>query len=102
MRLVKMVGFAALFATAVPAIAALPPYYQRAEEIKAIMEDSAIANALDKRPIDSISHVGEDIYELRAGTCRMTVRLRDVPGDHPPGPRQFTVHAGQPVCAKAK
>lgn len=97
---------AALFLLALTAagaaLAALPPQYQRQEELERIIASPDVEAALASRPIDEVRAVDTDVYEVRAGECRLTVRIVDVPrpegAEAMPGPRDFTLDVGTPVC----
>jgi hypothetical protein len=86
-----------------PAFAALPPHYQRQDELVAI-----IAHVVEEfgigRPIESILMKGTDFYDVVSGSCHMEVMIVDVPppADAEPiaGPRQFAVESGPLVCAQ--
>jgi hypothetical protein len=86
---------------AAPASAALPPQYQRAEELKAVVADARIANAFDGAPIERVEYVGRDRYRVSAGRCRLDVAIVDLPtpADRA-GPRRFAVRAGARACGR--
>lgn len=88
--------------SALLAEAALPPYYQRAREMQAILESRDVALRLqDHGPIDILQRVAEDLYRLKAGPCSLDVRIIDEPADHRPGwagPRRFHLDVGEVVC----
>lgn len=96
----KWVGLVMLAGT-VPAMAALPPHYQRQDELEAI-----IAHVLEEfgiaRPIESIMMKDTDFYEVISGACHMEVVIVDVPPapetEPMAGPRQFAVESGPLVC----
>ena len=82
-------------------MAALPPHYQRQNELVAII-DHVIEEFGINHPIDSILMKDTDFYEVVSGGCHMEVVIVDVP---PPdgaeamaGPRQFAVESGPLVC----
>ena len=77
--------------------AALPPYWQRAAEIKAIFESNDVANALKDRPVDRVERIGEDSYQLQSGACKLEVRIIGEK-QNMPGPRKFTLRVGKPAC----
>ncbi len=101
MRLRTIIGVGALMTISVPAMAALPPYYQRIKEITAIIEHGGVNTALNEEPIDAVTYMSEDVYHVRGGKCRVVVRLNDIPRNMP-GPRAFSIHVGKPICTKAK
>ena len=100
MRVLACAGLATMLMT-LPALAALPPHYQRQNELEAIIahvvEEFGIGN-----PIDSIVMKDTDFYEVISGACRMEVVIVDIPpkpGAEPmAGPRQFAVESGPLVC----
>jgi hypothetical protein len=82
------------------ALAALPPYWQSAREIEAIVNDARVHDALKyEEPILSVTTTGDDVYELRTARCRVTVTIVDAPqAEGMVGPRQFELEVGQAVC----
>lgn len=90
-------ALAPLVFTAATAQAALPPYWQRAAEIKAILEDGDVANALKDEPVDAVEWSSDDLYKVRAGVCTLDVRIVSDPQDMP-GPRKFHLEIGKPGC----
>lgn len=102
---VRLLGVAAVAtlagaATGTAALAALPPYWQSAREIGAILEDPRVHDALKyEEPIVSISATGEDVYILRTERCSVTVRVVDKPDAEPvAGPRQFDLEVEEAQC----
>lgn len=89
---------AAAIVVAMPALAALPPEYQRAAELKAVI--AAATEVLE--PIDGVVFVVWDVYEARSGHCAVVVTIADVPleeGREPVmGPRRFKAVAQAPIC----
>ncbi len=90
----------ALAAGAGTALAALPPYWQSAREIGAIVEDPAVHDALKyEEPILSITTSGDDVYLLKTERCTVTVTIVDKPDAEPVmGPRQFALEVGDAQC----
>lgn len=82
------------------AVAALPPYYQRALEFETILKNAEVARALEGRgPIDGVARTGEDEYVVEAGKCTLKVKI--VPAGGPesmPGPRRIKLEVGAPTC----
>lgn len=80
--------------------AALPPYYQRALEFETILKNAEVAKALSgKGPIDSLSRLGEDLYEIKAGPCALSVKIvTDPNAPVMPGPRPVKLEVGTPQC----
>ena len=85
----------------VPAFVALPPHYQRQDELVAIIGHVVEEFGID-HPIESILMKGTDFYEVVSGACHMEVVIVNVPppADAEPmaGPRQFAVESGPLVC----
>ena len=77
--------------------AALPPNYQRARELTAIID--AVASALEDHPVDSVSHVDGFVYEVIAGPCRITATIEPKPSEGIAGALQFTVALSRPACS---
>ena len=84
-----------------PALAALPPHFQRQAELVAILNHVTEEFGIS-RPIESIVMKGVDFYDVRSGSCHMEVvivSLPPEPGKAPVvGPRQFAVESGPLVC----
>jgi hypothetical protein len=101
-RLVRLstVAVAGCVAAASSASAALPPYWQSAKQIAAIVNDQQVHDALKyEEPILSISTTGNDIYELKTERCTLTVTIVDKPSNSGMvGPQQFDVEVGQADC----
>ncbi len=92
-------GFAAL--TALPALAALPPQYQRQKELQAIIADAAVVDAFGFDGIGAVEFVAPDLYRVTGGNCTLEVKIIDVPNSHGEGwagPREFALEVGEPVC----
>lgn len=90
----------ALAATVTSAAAALPPYWQSAREISAIVNDARVHDALKyEEPILSISTTGDDVYELKTPRCTLRITIVDKPlAEGMVGPRQFDLEVGQADC----
>jgi hypothetical protein len=86
-----------LFATATAAQAALPPYWQRARELTAILENSDVARELDEAPITRIEATSEDRYRVSSGNCTVDVQLIGKARSNP-GPRLFDLRVGKRKC----
>jgi hypothetical protein len=80
------------------ALAALPPQYQRQAELVRIIQDPDVTRGLQDEPIESITPFAVDVFEVRSQTCFVRVIIIDIPGDHPPGPRQFEVVVNEATC----
>ena len=84
-----------------PASGALPPKYQRLAEIRAVLDNRAVSDALGDTPINSVVYVRTDLYRVTAGRCRIDARIVGLPmPDGVVGARRFEVRAGQRVCAR--
>lgn len=94
---VRMVVVMAVVLTALPALAALPPHYQRARELTAVID--AAAAILEFKPIESVTRVGDDLYRVQTEDCTLDVRIEGLPTPTGMvGPRQFKVVPGEPSC----
>lgn len=96
----RLLAFASALAAAT-AHAALPPQYQRAAELKAVVGDPRVANAFGGAPIERVEHVRTDLYRVSAGACRLDVAIVGLPT--PPGvagARRFGVKPGRKVCGR--
>ncbi len=92
-----LLAFATLLAAVAPTGAALAPNWQRAAEMKAILESAEIAAALKERPIDRIEALGVDRYRVTAGRCRLEVAITGLP-QAMPGARPFRLAPGPVRC----
>lgn len=70
--------------TALPALAALPPHYQRQAELAAVLEVATEVMGIDL-PIDTIEWSEPDVYSVDSGACTLTVRIVDRPKLREPG-----------------
>ena len=84
----------------VAARAALPPYWQSAREITAIVNDGQVHDALKyEEPILSIGVTAADEYEVRTERCTLKVKIVDKPAKPGlVGPRQFDIDVGEATC----
>jgi hypothetical protein len=84
-----------------PALAALPPHYQRQAELMAVVGEATEALGV-QRPIEAIEMVRPDFWVVRSGACTLELAIVDVPleGKEPGfvGPRNFAVEAGPVDC----
>lgn len=80
-----------------PAAAAVSGYWESASEIHAIMGRNDVADALRQQPIESVTRVAPDVWELRSRNCalRATV-IKDPPTQT--GKRQFQLRIGRAAC----
>ena len=92
-----LLAVAMLLAAASTASAALAPNWQRAAEMKAILESADIAAALKERPIDRIEALGVDRYRVTAGRCRLEVEITGLP-QAMLGARPFALSLGPVRC----
>lgn len=87
----------------IPALAALPPYYQSLAEMQRILGDERLAELMSEQgAIRSIEHNGRDGYVVRGDICLVEVQIVDVPrAEGSPvmlGPRQFDLKFGELFC----
>jgi hypothetical protein len=87
-------------ATVLPALAALPPHYQRQRELEAVL--SAAVEALGiGNPVDRVEMTAPDEWNVMGGDCHITMTVVDAPTEHEAGwvgPREFAVEPGDVVC----
>ena len=67
-----------------PAWAALSPFYDRAEQIRVLLDDAALADHLGQQPIESLEHEGAradgaQIWDLDSPGCDLTLVLLPQP-----------------------
>lgn len=82
-----------------PVFAALPPAYQRASELKAVVD--AATEVLDGAPVVSVEYILEDVYRAHSDECTVTVlinTIREEKAEPMVGPRKFEAVADEPVC----
>lgn len=85
-----------LLCTVSVAAAALPPVHQRVREIAAVAEAAAPKLA---DPIEEVRQIEPRRFEVRAGACRIEVRIELEPGAIPaPGPLPFAAIGGKAIC----
>jgi len=94
---------AALVLAAPAAQAALSPYYQGIAEIKRILDDPRLEEAMKgQAAITAITRTGDDIYRVENGACSVIVTVVDVPPKDGEtmmvGPRQFDLLFGDATC----
>lgn len=77
------------------AFAALPPEWQRVREFQMALEEAA--KVLEGRPIDAVERVDAARFVVRAGPCRVEVRIVHHPR-RDPGPALFSALPGRPTC----
>lgn len=89
-------------ALALPGIAnaALPPYWDRIEQIEAILQSPALSDALHRAPIKSLSLEGtrDDgalIWRLESEACTLTLHLVPIPPAQP-GPTRYKLEPPAP------
>ena len=94
-----MALFAATSFCSTTAIALLPPYYQTAKEIIAILNDSEIAEKITSgRIIHSIIKTKSG-YTLNTGNCTLKVKVNYLPlSQHLVGAAVFEIKAGDLNC----
>ena len=81
------------------ASAALAPNNQRVAELQAILDDSAVVDALKVQPIDRVEFIKADLYRVTAGVCHVDVAIVDMPVEEGlVGPRQFKIEIVDRTC----
>jgi hypothetical protein len=89
----------AAFAFALPAQAALPPWHQRAAELRAVMNAPGLVEAFGNALIERVEVAGPDLYRVTAGRCHVEARIHDLPVPRGMvGGRRFEVRLGRRVC----
>jgi hypothetical protein len=84
---------------ALPAQAALAPNHQRVRELNAVLNHPGVIAAFGQSPIEAIEYVRTDFYVVRAGRCRVDVRIVGLPMPRGmAGARRFEVRPGRRVC----
>lgn len=99
-RIALSLAFSVLVLT--PAMAALPPQYQRLAELMAILQDESVSSAFQVyQAIDKLEWISNDLYRVTSENCSMDVTIVDAPTPHEAGwvgAREFAVKAGTLVC----
>jgi hypothetical protein len=83
-----------------PALAALPPHYQRQAELNAVVTVATDVLGIGNL-IDAVELTEPDVFSVRSGECTLIVRIVDTPGKHEPGwvgPREFTAVPAPLAC----
>jgi hypothetical protein len=86
--------------TALPALAALPPQYQRQRELEAVLNAAVEALGIGN-PVDWIEMTAPDVWKVTGGSCHISITIVDAPTKHGAGwvgPREFAVKTGEVVC----
>jgi hypothetical protein len=95
----RLAATAALALAAAPATAALPPQYQRAAELRAVLDRAA--NAFGGVLIERIEYVRPDLYRVTAGRCYVDATIIGLPMPRGMvGARRFEVLVGALVCGR--
>lgn len=94
MRMIPALAGLVFVLAPMSAQAALPPQWQRAAELEAVIQ--AATEALDA-PIESITMSWEMTYRVTHDECYVDVQVTYLPQDMP-GPQKFEVAAGEKVC----
>jgi hypothetical protein len=79
-----------------PAWSALAPSWQRLREFQSVLEEAT--RALDGRPVDAVERLDAARFRVRAGPCRLEVRIVYHPRQDP-GPQRFAAIPGRPDCS---
>ncbi|MES2987377.1 MAG: hypothetical protein V4808_05695 [Pseudomonadota bacterium] len=103
MKIIKLLGTVAALATATAAFAELSPEYQRAAELKAILNHDDLVTAFPQsKPIEKVEYVSRDLYRVTAGTCTLAATIVGKPlPEGMVGARQFDVVLGKAECPAA-
>lgn len=97
--LIPLVPLAALAFAALPAQAALPPWHQRAAELRAVMNAPGLVDALGNALIERVEYVRPDLYRVSAGRCHVDARIVGLPMPRGVvGGRRFEVRLGRRIC----
>ncbi len=84
-----------------PSMAMMSPDFQRAAEIKAVVDAASEVMAGGGETIQAVIFLGEDAYEVLYEHCQLLVDILDTQSDAPmPGARQFQAVAGEPKCGQ--
>jgi hypothetical protein len=79
--------------------AALPPWHQRAAELRAVLNAPGLVEAFSDVLIERVEAAGPDLYRVSAGRCHVNARIVDLPLPRGiVGPRRFEVRLGRRVC----
>lgn len=82
-------------------LALLPPYYQSAKEITAILNDPEIAEKISSGRLIKAIEKTESGYRILAGTCTLAVTIKYLPQPQGfVGPARFEFEAGDLICEK--
>lgn len=96
-----LAALAAALLAATPALAALPPQYQRLAELRAVMDHADVAAAFGGVLIDRIEYVRPDLYRVTAGRCHVDVRIVGLPMPRGMvGARRFEARPAALVCGR--
>jgi hypothetical protein len=98
--MLKIMTCLTLLVAATPALAALPPQYQRQAEFTAVLDAATEALGVNLL-IQAIEMTDPDVFVVRSGECSVTVRIVDAPSKKEPGwvgPREFEAKADAVVC----
>lgn len=100
MRLIiRLAPLVALAFTALPAQAALPPWHQRAVELRAVLNAPGLVDAFGNALIERVEAAGPDLYRVSAGRCHVDARIVGLPMPRGMvGARRFEVRLGRRVC----
>ena len=101
MKTIKLLVVGAAFTAAAPAFAELPPGYQRAVELKAILNhDDLVAAFPQYELIEDVSYVSKDLYRVKSAKCVLEAKIvgKPLPAGMV-GARQFDVVLGKAKCA---
>ena len=101
-RYIRPIAFCAAALAAMPAMAALPPNYQRIAELRAVLDHPAVGREFGMDgPVERVEYVRADLYRVSGGRCRMDVAIVSLPMPrNVAGPRRFEARPGRKVCGR--
>ena len=98
-QLLRLAPLALLALAALPAQAALPPWHQRAAELRAVLNAPGLVDAFGNALIERVEYAGTDLYRVSAGRCYVEARIVGLPMPRGVvGGRRFEVRLGRRVC----
>ena len=79
-----VMGLMLVSTTTLPALAALPPQYQRQAELTAVVNVATEVLGIDNL-IDAVELTEPDVFSVHSGECMLIVRIVDTPEKPEPG-----------------
>ena len=80
-----------------PAGAAVSGYWQSASELQAILGRNELADALRQQPVEAVTRVAPDIWEVRSRDCSLRVTVEKEAVSRP-GKQPFRLRLGRASC----